>query len=275
MKVSTRSILRWAGGKRRVITKLLDYLPIDILKRTYYEPFFGAGSMYFAIHPQKAMISDFNCSIMKCFKWIKNDWKSVSKHLSVLVNKNNENDYYDIRAMYNRSNFTSAQAARFIYLNHTSYNGIFRVNKKGEYNVPFGNRKSPQFPSITDLKIISDKLSNALLVESDYEKALQFVKKGDFVYLDPPYPPLNGTSYFTHYTQDRFNIPEQIRLSKAVNIISEKGCLFMMTNADIPLIRKLYKSYRLHDISVTRYITCKKNRHKVSELVITNYDTHM
>lgn len=273
MKVSMHSFLRWAGGKRLIISRLIKYLPPDVAKMTYYEPFLGAGSMYFAIQPKRAILSDLNASIIRCFKYIKNDCDNVSKYLCNLIRKNDAGTYYKARTTYNKSYFGPAQAARFIYLNHTSYNGIFRVNKKGEYNVPYGYRKTPQFPSRKDLQTISKALRNAILMQVDYQEALQFVKKGDFVYLDPPYPPLNGTSYFTHYTEGRFTILEQIQLANIVNKLAETGCLFMMSNADTPFIRELYKKYILHDISVTRYVTCKQVKHRVSELVITNYDT--
>jgi DNA adenine methylase len=146
------------------------------------------------------------------------------------------------------------------------------VNKTGYFNVPFGDKKNPQFPTANDLGLVSKALRNSSLIALDYESVLKSAQKGDFVYLDPPYPPLNGTSYFTHYTQDRFNASNQECLAEVVRKLDRKGCLIMMSNADTAFIKDLYKEYNIYELMVTRYVTCKNIKHRVGELVITNYD---
>lgn len=137
--------------------------------------------------------------------------------------------------------------------------------------MPYGNKEHPNLPSLDELQRASALLGDALLFPSDYEKALKDVGKCDFVYLDPPYPPLNGTSYFTHYTKARFCENDQVNLANVFRCLDKTGCLLMMTNADTPLIRALYSEYNIAELSVTRYVTCKAKKHRVSELVITNY----
>jgi DNA adenine methylase len=158
-------------------------------------------------------------------------------------------------------------------MNKTCFNGVFRVNRKGAFNVPYGDKANPIFPNRRWLEQASVALSGAQLLTAPFETALNKVEDGDFVYLDPPYPPINGTSYFTHYTADRFGEESQRRLAALVKELDLKGCLFMMTNADTELIRALYKDTRFEftELSVTRYVTCKAKRYRIGELVITNY----
>lgn len=175
--------------------------------------------------------------------------------------------------MYNRStNSAAAQAGRLIYLNKACFNGIFRVNQKGEFNVPYGKIQRPALPSPEELRSISRALKSTRLFAAPFEQVLLSLKRNDFVYLDPPYPPLNSTSCFNHYTPDRFSESDQRKLARLVKVLHYRGCLFMLSNADTKLIRHLYKKFKITKIPVIRYITCQKVRQKVRELVITNYE---
>lgn len=263
--------LRWVGGKRLLVSRLKPLLPHDFSGRHYHEPFVGAASMFFAIRPQKATLSDLNRHLIDCYRKVRDEHGKVSRRLSQHVKKNSKRYYNRVRNLYNRSRTSAAQAARFIFLNSTGFNGVFRVNTEGAYNVPYGDKENPKFPTTKALGSISKALNHASLHARDFEKALKWVKKGHFVYLDPPYPPLNGTAYFTHYTADRFNEANQKRLAKVVKRIDRRGGLFMMTNADLPGVRTLYEGFRFVKLSVTRYVSCKGTRHKVGELVILNY----
>lgn len=178
-----------------------------------------------------------------------------------------------MRHRYNRNNghYSTAQAARFIYLNKTCYNGIFRVNSNDLFNVPYGRQKSPSIPTAEHLRKVSSKLKTASLFPASFETALENVSRGDFIYLDPPYPPLNGTSNFTHYTADKFSDKDQEKLAATVKDLDAAGCLFMLSNAKTRRIRKLYRQFNMVTLPVTRFITCKSKRHTVQELVITNY----
>jgi DNA adenine methylase len=267
-----RPFLRWAGGKRQLRRVLLEFLPSDIDSRTYREPFLGGGSLFFALQPEAAVLSDANEHLIRCYEFVRDQPSRVARYLQFHALRNSESYYYKVRDEYNVSHFSAAQAARFIYLNKTCFNGIFRVNTKGQFNVPYGWKESPAIPNKKELATVAVTLKNASLQASSFEKALKDSSRGDFIYLDPPYPPLNGTAYFTHYTSDRFSEQDQRRLATCIHGLDRSGCLFMISNADTPLIRRLYGKYQLVSLPVTRYLTCKSVRHKVKELVITNYE---
>jgi len=253
------------------VHRLLPFFPELKQSDRYHEPFAGAANLFFALEPKKANLSDLNKPLIECYKEIRDSPATVAKYLRGHERRNSEKYYYEIRAQYNRSRAGPAQSARFIYLNRTCFNGVFRVNREGDFNVPFGDKENPTFPSSKELSSLSSALKYTRLFAADFDKSLSKTKKGDFVYLDPPYPPLNGTSYFTHYTADRFDADNQTRLAKVVKDLDRRGIRFLMTNADHPRIRELYRKFELSKLSVTRFVSCKGSRHKVGELVITNY----
>lgn len=265
------AFLRWVGGKRLLIHRLLDYLPPDYQTKKYHEPFAGAANLFFRLAPLSANLSDLNEHLIESYKSVRDNHTTVAAYLQSHRQNNSEEYYYKVRELYNRSSFGPAQAARFIYLNRTCFNGVFRVNTSGKFNVPYGNKRNPLFPTRTELARVSAVLTRTRLFVASYENALERVNKSEFVYLDPPYPPLNGTSFFTHYTRDRFDDRDQERLAASVRDLHERGALFLMTNADLPAIRHLYRKFQLWELSVTRYVSCKGSRYKVGELVITNY----
>jgi DNA adenine methylase len=266
-------LLRWAGGKQLLLRELMPHVIPDYASRTYREPFLGAGSLYFALKPKRAFLSDANGHLINCYLAVRDHPVVVSKHVRQHAKHDSASHYYATRTAYNSTATleSSAQAGRFIYLNRTCFNGIFRVNRQSHFNVPYGYKSSPVFPSSMHLKKVSSLLATAQLTARSYERALERCAPGDFIYLDPPYPPLNGTSYFTHYTADRFGCDDQEHLAEQVRAAARKGTYFLMTNADTPLIRRLYKTFRIAPLQVTRYITCKSTKHRVGELVITNY----
>lgn len=267
-----RPFLRWIGGKRRLTAKLLAFVPPDARERRYFEPFLGAGSIFFALGPRTAVLSDLNEHLIQCYRSVRRDYRRVHSSLTTLAKRDSETLYYSVRTKYNQSRPSASQAARFIFLNHTCFNGIFRVNRNGQFNVPYGFKKTPNFPTATDLQRVSSVLRPASLLCGDFETILLTARRGDFVYLDPPYPPLNGTSNFTRYTPLTFPTTEQDRLANIVRNLDQRGCLVMVTNADTPLIRALYQGLEFHPITVTRFVTFKSAKHRVGELVITNYD---
>ncbi len=227
--------------------------------------------MFLALEPETATISDANRHLITCYRRVRDEPRKVSACLRYHIRTNSEEYYYRVRDRYNASKWSAAQAARFIYLNQTCFGGIFRVNKKGKFNVPYGWKDTPHFPTQRELVKLSERLLRASLIAGPFESVLDRAQKGDFVYLDPPYPPLNGTAYFTHYTMDRFRDDDQKRLAKLVRKLKRRGCLIMMSNADTPQIRTLYKGFTLKRISVTRFVSAKLTKHAVNELVITNY----
>lgn len=217
-------------------------------------------------------MSDLNEDLIGTFIAIKEDHELVHDYLIHFMSNDCEEYYYSVRDKYNKGKQRFLQAARFIYLNQTCFNGIFRVNKLGKFNVPYGFKESPTFPSIEQFKKIAEALCNAELNAVDYVEATQTASKGDFVYLDPPYPPINGSSYFTHYTKERFSFSDQEAVASLAADLNSKGCLVLITNADTKDIRMLYRGWLIEDIERPRWITSAKNKHKVAELIITNFE---
>ena len=210
--------------------------------------------------------------LINCYKCIRNNPKLINKYLREHLRYNSEKYYYQIRTVFNETqNISTAQAARFIYLNKACFNGIYRVNQKGEFNVPYGHKEPPAIPSRNTLLAVSAAFEQVELINGSYEDIRGMVQDGDFVYLDPPYPPLNGTSYFTHYTPERFNHDDHTRLADVFLELSNRGCLVMMSNADTPRIRELFRDFNFSTLNVIRYISCKSIKHQVQEIVVTNY----
>ena len=263
--------LAWAGGKHHLVKRFLAFLPGDLEQRTYREPFLGAGSFFFTLRPTRAFLSDANTHLISCYEYVRDNPGRVADCLTQHGSKSTREYYYRVRNEYNGCSFSNAQAARFIYLNKACFNGIFRVNRKGMFNVPFGRKKRLVLPSRTLLKEASRALCQATLSATPFDTALQAASSGDFIYLDPPYPPLNGSSFFRHYTTDRFQIADHRQLAEWVRELNTRGCLIMLSNADIPAIRQLYRGFNITALSVTRYVTCKATKHRVRELIVTNY----
>ena len=270
-----KPILRWAGGKWKLIKTLKNYLPDDVKNRFYREPFLGAGSFFFIIQPNEALISDANEHLISCYRNLASHPELINKYLRHHKKNTNEKYYYKIRDQYNNSKESIAQAARFIYLNRTSFNGIFRVNQKGKFNVPYGWKEPPAIPPRERIIKASNILKKATIKTLQFENALDSISKNDFIYFDPPYPPINGTSFFTHYTKERFNEKDQRKLADIMIEIDKVGCKFMISNADTELIRNIYKKFNIVELSVIRWVTSKSVKHRVSELVITNYDNFL
>ena len=271
---SPKPFLRWAGGKNRSVPFLIDHLPPDspTIDR-YFEPFLGAGSLFFSLTPRKAKLSDINKDLIECYQAVKKRPDLVSKYLDQHLPKTCEAYYYEMRHRYNNSKLSIHRAALFIYLNKTCFNGIWRVNKRGKFNVPYGRQDHPALPSKEELAEVSKALANAELKQKDYKDIIEEVEQGDFVYLDPPYPPLNSTSNFTHYTKEGFTTEDHRELALFAKELTKKGCYVLISNSDTEYIRSLYQNdFNLFELEVTRLIRADGTRYKVREIAITNYD---
>ncbi|MCU0344648.1 MAG: Dam family site-specific DNA-(adenine-N6)-methyltransferase [Ignavibacterium sp.] len=267
----SKPFLKWAGGKVNIIHELVKYLPDDYKTRRYIEPFLGGGSMFFYLSPDKAIISDLNEKLINCYKQVRDNPKDVYSYLTDYQKNHSLDFYYKLREKYNKSSYSPKEAAQFIYLNKAGFNGIFRVNNKGEFNVPFNQKEVIGIPTLEHLNQASGLLKKAKLVFKDYKELLNIIEKNDFIYLDPPYPPLNGTAYFTHYTKERFNIEDQEALAEYAVKASKKGAKILISNASTAKIRSLYKEWDKNKLPVRRWITCKEKKHLVEELIIKNY----
>jgi DNA adenine methylase len=269
-----KPFLRWAGGKTRLMRFLDNHLPPDLPSDSrYYEPFLGAGSLFFRLEPQRATLSDNNKDLIDCFRAVRKRPDLVSEYLKQHFSNSCEKYYYKMREKYNTSKPSVARAALFIYLNKTCFNGIWRVNMKGQFNVPYGFKEPPFLPSKDQLSEISKVLTRAEILWLDYKEIEKSIKQEDFVYFDPPYPPLNGTSNFTHYTTERFTKKDHYELACIAKLISNRGCYLLISNADTPYIRSLYEDdFNIFELEVTRWIRTDGKRYKAKEIAITNYD---
>ncbi|MTJ29243.1 DNA adenine methylase [Aphanizomenon sp. UHCC 0183] len=273
-----KPFVKWAGGKRQLVpTILANYLPKNYNLQTYYEPFIGGGALLFSLQPKKAVINDSNAELINCYRIIKNSLDELIEDLK--NHKNDEYYYYEIRDWDREKNFKSKtevqRASRIIFLNKTCYNGLFRVNSQGQFNVPFGKYKNPNILDIAVLKAVNKYLNEnqVTILNSDFQKAVKDAKRGDFIYFDPPYDPVSETASFTGYDVNGFNKQEQRRLKEVFDDLNSRGCHILLSNAYTEFIEDLYKDYLHTKISAIRAINCNgKKRGKVDEILVKNYE---
>lgn len=242
-----KPFVKWVGGKRQLLKQFLDmdlYPPhgFDASQSTYFEPFVGGGAVFFDLLPQKAILSDSNKDLVITYNVIKNNVEDLIKSLK--KHKHNKEYFLKIRAQKVNTLSDIEIASRFIYLNRTCFNGMYRVNSKGEFNVPFGDNKNPLICDEVNLKKVSISLQKVTINHADYKNVLKKAKKGDFVYFDPPYYPVNKTSSFTAYTPDSFLDKEQIELRDTFYELHKRGCFVMLSNSDTPFINKIYSELK-------------------------------
>jgi len=266
-----KPFLRWVGGKTSLAPLLANLAQAAENRGTYWEPFAGACSVFFRLLPERSVLADLNADLIWCYKAVRERPELVSRYLRELASQTTEKDYYAVRAKYNTASCTFSKAAMFVYLNKTCFNGIWRVNRKGEFNVPYGRKDRPALPSREELEDASRALRSTEIQEADFREVVAKASPGDFVYFDPPYPPLNGTSYFTHYTAGRFAEGEHKDVAKAARSLAEMGCDVMVTNADLPEIRKLYRGLDLYAHAVRRSVHSGGKRHRASELIALSF----
>lgn len=275
--IKGKPFVKWAGGKRQIIDKLKKYLPEDF--DTYYEPFVGGGALLFELSPQKAVINDSNEELINVYKVLCNEekFKKMCHTLNHYETSHSEEFYYEIRNKdRNKKSFNRladyTRAARTIYLNKACFNGLYRVNSKNEFNVPFGKKKKVNTYEGSNLITVSNYLTmnDVKILCCDFEEAVKDAKKGDFIYFDPPYD--SDTSTFNSYTETGFDKDEQRRLAKVYKELDQRGCYVMLSNHNTKLINELYKDYNIHVIEAKRNINSDgKKRGKVEEVIITNY----
>ena len=275
--IKAKPFVKWAGGKRQILDKLRSLVPEEY--NTYYEPFVGGGALLFDLAPQNAVINDSNEELINVFNVLCNEKKysKMCRYLNKFERKHNEEFYYEIRNIdRNKKKFNklndSKRAARTIYLNKACFNGLYRVNSKGEFNVPFGKKTKVNTYDGENLLNVHTylTLNNVSILCCDFEDAVSNAKEGDFVYFDPPYD--SDTSTFNSYTEDGFNKDEQRRLAKVFKELDAKGVKVMLSNHNTILIKELYKDYNFHIIEAKRSINSNgKKRGKVEEVIITNY----
>lgn len=268
---------KWTGGKRQLLPVIKSLMPDNY--NSYFEPFIGGGALFFDLSPDKAVINDFNNELMNCYQQIK---KHPQKLIELLTKhqENNSKEYYlELRAVDrdNRINKMTdvERAARIMYMLRVNFNGLYRVNSKNQFNVPYGRYKNPKIVDSELILSISTYLnSNDIrILNGDFEEAVKSVLAGDFIYFDPPYIPLSETSAFTSYTHEGFSYEEQVRLRDVFRKLDKKGAYVMLSNSSSPLVEELYKGFNIHKVEATRTNGAKaSSRGKISEIIVTNYD---
>ena len=278
--IKGKPFVKWAGGKRQVIDELKKYVPYEY--NTYYEPFIGGGALLFELSPKNAVINDSNQELMNVYQCIKDDKKfeAMCRELNKHEANHSEEYYYKIRNLdRDKKKFKRIadykRAARTIYLNKACFNGLYRVNSKNEFNVPFGKKLKVNTYEGQNLGIICGYLNynNIKILSVDFEESVKDAKKGDFIYFDPPYD--SDTSTFNSYTEDGFGKDEQRRLARVFKELDKRGCYVMLSNHNTTLINELYKDYHFHIIKAKRSINANgKKRGKVEEVIITNFENN-
>ncbi|MBS3970743.1 MAG: DNA adenine methylase [Clostridia bacterium] len=269
-------VVKWVGGKRQIINQIVKYIPKSF--STYYEPFLGGGAVLFELQPKTAVVNDINAELINLYEVIKNNVNELIDDLK--QHRNDETYFYELRELDRNKEYYNhltplQRASRLIYLNKTCYNGLFRVNKAGQFNTPFGNYKNPNIVNEYTLKAVSSYFNKAQITFTckDFNEALKGARKGAFVYLDPPYDPVSDSASFTGYDKGGFDQSEQIRLKNACDKLNEKGIKFLLSNSATDFIKDLYKDYKIEIIQAKRVINSKADkRGEIDEVLVMNFE---
>ncbi len=273
-----KPFLKWVGGKGQLLTQLEKFLPEKY--NSYFEPFLGGGAVFFSMSPHKSYLNDINQTLIQSYLNVKNNVDKLIMSLKNIedefLSKNEEQRkkfYYSAREKYNSlSPEDFEKSIYFLFLNKTSFNGIYRENSKGGFNVPMGKYKNPKIVDEDNLKVVSKALANSHISSGSYIDAVKDAVAGDFVYFDPPYHPLSETSSFTSYSKDSFSKEDQISLRDLFIELDKKGVYVMLSNSSAPFIKEIYSGYNQIPVSASRMINSKADkRGKINEVVIVNY----
>lgn len=272
LKNETYPIVKWVGGKRQLMFELLKNMPKSYNR--YFEPFIGGGALFFELQPENAYISDMNEELINLYSVVKN---KVYDLIQDLCKHEVSKEYFlQIRNLDRTKKYQKfsdvERASRFIYLNRTCFNGLYRVNSQGQFNVPFGNYKNPRIIDENNLLNCSQLLQNTEIRCADFSEILNKVKRNDFVYFDPPYVPINETSNFTSYTKEGFDVDLQFKLRDICDELDSMGVKFMLSNSDTKLVNELYADYEIKKVFASRAINVNADgRGKITEVLVRNY----
>lgn len=272
-------VVKWVGGKRQLLPEIAPLIPENI--STYVEPFIGGAALLFHLQPKKAIINDYNSELMNVYNVIKKNPEGLIKALEIHNINNSEEYYYETRVLDRTEKYATLssidKAARILYLNKTGYNGLFRVNQAGQFNVPYGKYKNPAIVNDVTIKAVSKYFNSANIkfLTGDYKQALKGLRKGSFVYFDPPYMPISSSSSFTGYTESGFGYDKQKELRDECIKLHSKGIKFLQSNSYSKEILDLYSDSGIFNIEVVkakRNINSKADkRGEISEVLIYNY----
>ena len=273
---SVAPFVKWAGGKRQLLPQIKERMPEQF--NNYYEPFVGGGAVAFELLPEKAVVNDINKSLVNAYRQICDDPDAFLEAINKLDNDMWEDGkayYYSLRELYNdkmmKAEYDVELAALFVFINKHCFNGLYRVNGKGLFNVPYNNSRKASVDE-KSIREISEYLKKVTILEGDFEAAVESAMEGDFVFIDSPYAPLNPTS-FESYTKEGFDIESHKRLADLFDDLTARGCYCMLTNHNTDLINELYgnKGYRIDVVSVKRMINSDASNRVGEEVIICNY----
>ena len=275
--------IKWVGGKRGLLDQILPLFPKEF--ESYFEPFVGGGAIFFelyslgALKDKQIVLSDINKELINTYKVIKNSPETLIKNLHEYKNRHSKEFYYQVREMDRKEEYKNLsdieKASRFIYLNKTCFNGLYRVNRQGYFNTPMGSYKDPNIADEDTILNASEALQYAQILHQSFDEVLKQAKEGDFVYFDPPYYPLNRTSNFTSYDSNSFLEDEQVRLFKIFANLAKIGVKVAQSNSDTVFIKELYKDYDIHIVNANRFINSKSSgRGKIGEVLVRSFQTN-
>lgn len=280
-QISIPTFVKWAGGKCQLLEQFEPFFPVKVNR--YFEPFVGSGAVFFYIKqtrkPDYCMISDNNENLMNLYIAVRdnlNELLDLLKKYKKEHMKDPKKYYYQQRKEFNKTKDMLIKSTLLIYLNKTCYNGLYRVNSQGEFNVPMGSYRDPSIVQRKILEQASQLLQNVTIKSMNFEKILDFAESGDFIYFDPPYYPISTTSSFTSYQKEIFLDEEQKHLAKVFQKLDGRGCMVMLSNSDSSFIHDLYNKYEneghLYTVKAKRMINCNsEGRKPINEIVVTNY----
>ena len=272
IKVQCKPFIKWAGGKSQLLPELSSRIPSDF--SCYFEPFIGGAALFFHLQPNRSILVDINQDLINCYTVIKHDVETLIEDLK--KHHYAQDYFYQIRSVDRSPDYLKwsaiERASRFIFLNKTCYNGLYRVNSKGEYNVPFRRYTNPKIIDAENLRACNQALKNTTLLCDSFLNIEDQITPNDFVYFDPPYLPLSATANFTSYSKSGFDLSMQIALRNLCERLHSKGIKFMLSNSSSPLILQLYNKFTIEFVEASRMINSSgSKRGKIKEVVITNY----
>jgi DNA adenine methylase len=275
--LAPRPFVKWAGGKAQLLDAFLPLYPEPGSFRAYLEPFVGGGAVFFHVQtllrPDQVLLCDTNAELISTYEVVRDDVDELIGRLREHQRKNDDEYFYEVREQNPAKLEKVARAARLIYLNKTCFNGLYRVNSRGLFNVPWGHRHNPTIVDAEVLRAASASLQGVALRVSDFREVKDRARAGDFVYFDPPYDPVSRTAKFTSYTHSSFGPEDQRELARVYRALADRGCKVMLSNSDTPFVRELYAGFDIVDVQARRMINSNgQKRGLVGEVVVINYE---
>lgn len=266
---SAKPFLKWAGGKTQILDAILAALPETF--GTYFEPFLGGGAVFFGLAPERAVLSDLNAELINAFVVVRDEPEGLIERLQAY--EPSKEEFYRVRELRPEDLSPVDRAARTVYLNRTCFNGLYRVNRKGEFNVPYGGpRVGRDIVRADQIRQANAALQGHVIRHADYLEATSSAMAGDLVYLDPPYVPLGGYADFRRYTDDPFGVEDHERLASEFAALADRGVYVVLSNSDTPLTRELYAHWNVRTLTAPRRVSGKTSgRQAVSELLVSNF----